>query len=203
MDRGGISLARNLTFAVAGGTIAAEPVKIDRTKLYGWTETVALDGAGNPCELALIDRSGTTLIPKGGTGLGLLDQQGNWVDRSTLDVRNADGSPAEQHPSSYDEPIALDQRASVEDLLDTPVSAVYQLQADAELLSFLGEDIYTFDYYYRAGTSGSRAFLLAQAGTAFLLTGQPATFAFVGLDAEVDVVDEGDDDDDDLDFGMM
>lgn len=56
-------MARNLTFAVAGGTIAAEPVKIDRTKLYGWTETVALDGAGNPCELALIDRSGTTLIP--------------------------------------------------------------------------------------------------------------------------------------------
>ncbi len=167
---------------MAGETIAAEPVKIDRTKLYGWTETVALDGDGNPCELALIDRSGTTLIPKGGTGLGLLDQQGNWVDRSALEVRNADGSPAEQHPSSYDEPIALDQRATVEDLLDTPVSAVYHCKRrrPAELL---GGHLH-LRQLLPGRHLGSRAFVLANAGTAFLLTGQPATFGFVGLDAE-------------------
>ena len=38
-------MARALTFDLGGTAFQAEPVKLDRKKVYGWTETAATDGA--------------------------------------------------------------------------------------------------------------------------------------------------------------
>jgi hypothetical protein len=45
-----------LTLQLNGTDFGVSPTKVDRSKLYGWTETVALDAGGNPCELALVDQ---------------------------------------------------------------------------------------------------------------------------------------------------
>lgn len=198
-------MARTLTLQLGGSEFPVAPTKIDRSKLYGWTETVAVDTEGNPCELALVDQTGTMLIPKGGTGMGLLIEDGTWVDRATLAPVDAAGAPVALHPSSYDAPVQLGVKVSPDDVLDVNVSGVYQLDATAELVAAIGSDIYSFEYFYRAGPTGSQAFVLASNDTAFLLVGQRSVFEFIGLDAAADVDAEDADDEelDDLDFGML
>lgn len=203
--RRGTALARTLALALRGVEYGAAPVKVDRSKLYGRVETVALDSQGNVCELALMDPDGTLVIPRGGTGIGLL-ADGTWVDRSELIAVDPDGSPLPLHPSSFDAPVQLEGPCAPEDLLDAHITAVYQLDvADPGVLTAIGTDIYTFEYFYRAGHSGSLAFVLVSSDTAFLLVGQPARFEFLGLDAAAELVEaeEADADLDDLDFSMM
>jgi hypothetical protein len=199
-------MARILSLTLGGHEFGVNPVKVDRTKLYGRTETVALDDSDNPCELVAMDRSGTLIIPRGGLGMGALADDGTWADRSELIAVGADGSPVPVHPSSYDTPVGLDRKVSADELLECNITAVYQLDdASAELTAAVGSDIYTFDYFYRAGHTGSQAFLLASGDAVFMLLGQASPFELLGLDAAAEVLELADDDADidDLDFSMM
>ena len=100
-------MARNLVFRINKAEMAAAPVKVDRKKLYGWTELKALDDEGRECRSATMDETGTLIIPKGGMGMGLLSPEREWVERSSLKAVRADGSDAEIIPSSYNAPIDL------------------------------------------------------------------------------------------------
>lgn len=200
-----VEVARTLAFQLGATEFQVSPTKVDRSKLYGWTETVAVDAAGNQCELALVDQTGTMIIPKGGTGMGLLIADGTWVDRSALTPVDAAGAPVPLHASSYDAPIDLTCKATPEEVLDVNVTGLYQLEADPDLLAAIGAEIYSFEYYYRSGNTGSQAFVLVSNGTAFMLVGQPSVFEFIGLEAaaDVDAEDAEDEELDDLDFAMM
>lgn len=196
-------MARILTFTLGDTEHAASPRKVDRSKLYGRTETVALDVDGQECSLVLMDADGTLIVPKGGTGLGLL-ADGAWVERSELVAVDAAGERLPLHPSSFDAPVPLTTPASPEDLLDCAITGVYQLDADAAFVDALGQSIFSFEYFFRAGHAGSQAFVLASGGVAYLLVGRPATFDLLGLETVAEALDEESDDDlDDLDFSMM
>ena len=84
-------MARELSFVLEGSEYALEPVRLDRKKLYGWKDTVALGPEGEECSLANLDETGTRIIPKGGLGPGLVDSDGRWVDRSSLVAVGPDG----------------------------------------------------------------------------------------------------------------
>lgn len=200
-------MARQLRFSVGDAELAATPVKVERSKLYGRTETVALDDEGRECELVLVDSTGTFVIPRGGTGTGSLTEDGVWIDRSLLVYRGQDGRPLDNRPSSFDAPVPLTAKGDPEDLLDTTVTAVYQLaDADEALLAAVGDDLYSFEYFYRSGPSGSQAFLLAANGSLFLLIGSANPFPLIGLDAGADSLELDDDAEpelDDLDFSMI
>ena len=198
-------VARQLTFSLGASEFPTNPGKVDRSALYGRTETIALDAAGRECELVLVDRSGTLVIPKGGTGMGSLSAAGHWVERSSLSYRSEGGDPLTNQPSSYDAPIKLDTLATPQELLDVAVSAIYLLSDDPAFVEALGKSIYRFEYYFRAGPTGSLAFVLASGEAAFMLLGQPNSFPLVGLETAVEELDlETEEDDDfDLDFSMM
>jgi hypothetical protein len=199
-------MARVLSLALGGHEFGVSPVKVDRAKLYGRTETVALDDDGHPCELVAMDRSGTVIIPKGGLGMGSLAEDGTWADRSELVAVTADGSPVPLHPSSYDAPVGLERMVSADELLEYNITAVYQLDdAPSQLVAEIGSDIYTFDYFYRAGHAGSQAFILASGEAVFMLLGQASPFELLGLESAAEVLELADDDADidDLDFSMM
>ena len=205
-------MAKEMKFAIGGKEFAAEPVKIDRKKLYGWSEVHALDDDGNECVLVSTDSSGTIIIPKGGIGLGVLSASGQWVERSSLKTVNTDGKQAELAPSSYNVVNSLERKASEEELLDCSVTAFYHLQAEDELISAIGNDIYRFDYCYRDSYETSPAFLLASelAGKKelFLMIGKENVFDFIGL-TELAIADDNEDVDDDeeesgdIDFSMF
>lgn len=199
-------MARTLVFDLGGQTYAGAPTKIDRKKLYGWSETVAVDDDGNTLQVAAVDATGTIVIPSGGVGLGMLDADGQWVERTTLRAVTADGADAERLPSSFDGPVALTEEATPDDLLAHAVTAVYQLvDAPEDFVAAVGDKLFRFDYAFRAGYTTSPAFLLVSNGVMFFLVGQPTPFELVGLDQPAVVVDDEAEveDEDEIDFSML
>lgn len=204
----GADMARQLTFTLEEKEYAASPVKIDRRKLYGWTEVLALDDAGNPCEVVSTDDTGRYIIPRGGTAVGLLSPAGEWVERSQLQAVTPEGRSVELLPSSFSASIRLNGTATEEMLLDHDITDFYELtEASAELVEAVGDTIYTFDFCYTDGCEGNPAFLLAADDRLFLLVGRRMCFGMVGYE-EPGFIDEDPDEGDDttdggVDFAMF
>ncbi|MDR2736614.1 MAG: hypothetical protein LBB49_03510 [Gracilibacteraceae bacterium] len=204
-------MAKGMTFAFNGTEFTVEPVKIDRRKLYGWSEIHAFDDDGNECVLVATDASGTVVIPKGGVGLGMVSGDGKWVARSQIKTVTTDGRDAVMTPSSYGKVNLLAEKVAMEQLLDCSITSFYHLRdADPALIALIGDDIYTFAYCYRDSYETSPAFLLVSEINGqrelFMLVGAENVFEFIGLN-EIAVADEGDveddDDSDDIDFSML
>lgn len=185
--------------------------KLDRKKLYGWKEVVAFDRDGEESVRADIDVSSSVIIPKGGKALGILDGEGNWVDRKQLKAVYHDGSPAERVPSSFDEAIQLEKTVSVEEFLDYSIVSVYMLESGVGSDALIkrikkSKEIYSFPFAYRSSYEPSTAFLIESKGNLFMLVGYLSQFEFVGLEQAADVYPEDEDEDDfedEFDFSMM
>ena len=189
-----VNMAKDLIFTLSGAEYSASPTKIDRKKLYGWSDVKALDDTGAECLAVNMDEGGTLILPKGSMGLGILSPEGEWVERSALKALTPDGQDAPLVPSSYDGPVVLEREAGVEEFLDHNITALYQLVgASGEFIRALGDTIYTFIYNPRADYEGSPAFVLARDGAAYLFTGCKTDFAFLSLN-ETALLDEEEED---------
>jgi len=184
--------------------------KLDRKKLYGWKDTEAYDSNGEECVKADIDSSGSFIIPKGGRALGILDRDGNWVEKKKLKAVYKDGSPAVRLPSSFDQPIQLGKTVSLEEFLDYSIESVYILkpgEGGEDLLAQVKktDEIFTFSFNYHPGYEASHAFLIEDKGNLFVLIGYPSQFEFIRFEqiAEISVEEEDEDFEDDIDFSMM
>lgn len=201
-------MAKALNLILGGSTFALAPTKVERKKLYGWTELRATDPDGNVCRQAGLDSNGVTIIPKGATKIGMLREDGNWMEKDELQALHADGSVAEAIPSSFEGEIKLEQKVDTEKLMDCIVTSVYQLEGEGaeELAKAIGSDIYTFPFSYRGGYDASDGFLLSNGTTPFIFVGTEAQFEMIGLDEQA-VVDEPDEEvemeEDELDFSMF
>lgn len=203
-------MARKLSFVLGGSEYALEPVRLDRKKLYGWKDTVALGPEGGECSLANLDETGTRIIPKGGLGLGLVDADGQWVDRSSLVAVGPDGKEAEKYPSSFTAPIELKETATPEEYLDHAITAIYTLQGEENCPEFVKAvaegPIYSFPFAYRDSYDPGTGFLMENKGELFVLVGEKREFEFVKLEEataiEEPAEDDGDDEED-FDFSMM
>lgn len=204
-------MAKTLVFKQGEQTFAFEPVKLDRKKLYGWSEKVALDPEGRACVAASLYPEFSLIIPKGGTALGALDARGNWAERDAIRHVYEDGSDATLVPSSFDAPIALEGTVTPETFLEHNVTSIYVLQSEAVDPAFLDilkseTDIYTFEFNYRTDYEGDPAFILHNDHGIFLIIGKKIEFEFVGLDDEGTLEsdeDENEEADDEFDFSMM
>lgn len=201
-------MPRQLTFRLKKKEYTASPLKVDRKKLYGWTETLALDEQGRPCDLVTTDQTGTLIIPRGGTAMAILSPGGKWIDRSTLKTVREDGTDAVLVPSSYTVIIDLKEKVSEQEFLDHSITDFYQLgDAPAALLKAVGKDIYTFDYTYLDSYETSPAFVMIAGGVLYMLVGYRNKFEMICLGDCEDADQENDDyilvNDDDIDFSMM
>ncbi|TYQ12815.1 UNVERIFIED_CONTAM: hypothetical protein Cloal_3850 [Acetivibrio alkalicellulosi] len=202
-------MAREIIFKIKDIEYSFIPEKVDRRKLYGWTDIVALDDEGNECKLVNMDESGTTIIPKGCIGMGILDNQSNWVEKADLVAVDEDGNRAELLPSSFSQTIELNSTVTVEELLDHSIVSVYELENvkdSTEFVKAISENIYSFTFNYREGYEGNPAFIVESEGKVFILVGVYNQFEFIGLEEKGYLDDEEDEEEeltDDIDFGMM
>ena len=204
-------MAKPLVFNVNGVECAFDIAKLDRKKLYGWKSVVAFDSNGNECLKMDLDQTGSFIIPPGGKGLGIIDLQGNWVDKSQLIALLDDGSPAQLVPSSFETPVELKQTVTIEEFLDYNIDYVYVMDpvgSSQELVDLVKktDDIYCFEFNYRTDYEGSTAFLVESKDKLYLLVGSKNEFEFIGLAeaAEINLEDDSEgSEDDDLDFNMM
>ena len=204
-------MAKPLNFKIKDQVFDLEPVKLDRKKLYGWNEKVVLDDKDNECKTLSLYSELAMIIPKGGTGLGAINSDGRWVEKSDMVYVNEDGSPAVLVPSSYDGVIELNESVPLEYFLEHNIVSVYSLQGEENHPDFVSalkenDEIFTFIFNFRADYEGDPAFLVENDGEVFVLVGKKIEFEFLGLD-ESGVLDEEEDesseDEDEFDFSMM
>ena len=200
-------MCRTLNFRIGGRSLDLAPQKVERKKLYGWTELRVTTPDGLLCRQAGLDESGQIIIPKGATKIGILGEGGEWLERSELITVHSDGSEVIEVASSFDAPIELIQKASAEELLNLRVSTVYQLSGDQtdELNALLGGNIYSFAFSYKGGYESLKAFILTNGTTPYIIAGEEITFELIGLNEQgvIEELDDFDIEDDELDFSMM
>ena len=205
-------MPRTLLFHHGGAELGLSPEKLDRGKLYGTVEVEALDENGRRCELMSLGPDGKTLIGKGGKASGFINDDKQWVDRSALQALDSDDQALVPVPSSFDAPIVLERKTTVDDYLSHIIKSVYVMHGDEPALAELATElragaIYRFDYSFRGGLVADVGFLLASADdTIFMAVGQPTHLHFLGLDVQPAYEEEAEaaaTEDDELDFGMM
>ncbi len=196
-------MARKLTFILGESKFECTVDKVDRTKLYGRKEIVVESAKGEPLHKGYLDEWGSVLIQS--SGMGYMDDERLWRSRNELVAVNGLGVPLETFPSTFDEPIELSEKASLDELLISEVSAVYVLRAhnqerlaDAVLES---ADFFVFPFNYRAGHSPKRAFLNPTGANLFLMVTEVTKLSYLQKPQRFEIEDF--DDEDDIDFSMM
>ena len=152
---------------------------------------------------------GRTMVGSGGIAQKTVDSSNVEVDKSTLVAKLPDMSLAVLQPSIYEQPVNL-IAASIEDLLDLDVTAVYELTFDdPEIKSkmqtkFLDNAVYSFPFNYRSDYEAADAFMLFNGSVFFILTGNKNQFKFLTNEiSEPIVVEETEVSEEELDFGML
>ena len=204
-------MAKPLVVEFQGATLNLDLEKVDRSKLYGYTETEVQDESGKRCELATLTGDGHSLVGKGGAALAYLSHDGLWRKKAELKPVDPQGNVLTPVKSTFDATVPLDRKVSIDDYLSHNIHLVYRLvpQEDAaDLIAELkGGVIYQFPFSYRGGIEASAGFLLLSAdGNLFLCVGSPTTLEFVGLKAAAPVVDEDEavpEEEESFDFSMV
>ena len=166
-------MARALNFRIGKKVFDLTPLKLERKKLYGWSESLITDLNDDLCIPLKLLQDKSILIPKGGTGLGVVDNKGNWVDKSQMMYVNEEGNPADLVPSSFDEEIELNSSVSIEFLLEHNITSIYSLQGEENHPDFVEavakhNQIFSFIFNYRADYEGDPAFLIENEGELFI-----------------------------------
>lgn len=199
-------MAKELIFVLAGSDFSVVPVKLERKKIYGWTDTVATDKEGGVCQSAYLSPDDSLIIPSGGLKQASVDEKGRWLDKSELKAFSEDGTEElPVLPSSFDAPIELKTKATKEEFLDNDWESVYQL-VNPDLAAAIGNDIYKFEFSYRGGVNHNDANLMNTPGGLFLLAGDKQEFQMLALADETTIDDTEEpveESIDELDFSMF
>lgn len=202
-------MPREIRFKIKNKEFTAAIEKVDRRKLYGWTEIMAVDDNGDPCSLLSADESGKFIIPLGGTGIGILSESGRWVERSELKTVDEKGKIAPLFRSSFGKVNVLRRKISPQEFLDYDITDFYELtDSSADILKAVGNDIYMFEYSYNDSYDPSPAFVMTAGNVLFLLVGVKNAFEFLCF-GNCETIDDDDDDrlmeegDEDIDFSMF
>lgn len=209
-------MPRSLSFIFDAQTLDCELIKVDRKQLYGSVSIETRDENDAVCEVATLASDGKTLIPKGGTALGYVNQDGEWVSRADLQPVDLQGEPVDEVESSFDNPIELSKTGTVEQFLNHSVRLSYRLKvADEFPDSFMEKlragTLFNFGFSYRGGVGHDPAFILADdSDNVWLLITEANDVQFVSLEqaaicageAMTDEVEDGENDTS-LDFGML
>ncbi|MEM1069238.1 MAG: hypothetical protein AAGG48_08640 [Planctomycetota bacterium] len=184
--------------------------KIDRAKLYGYKDLKVLDDQDAECQLATLAGDGCTMIGKGGTGMGWVDADGCWREKSELTPVDHEGAEIEPVVSSFNEPIKLFDTVTVDEYLEHNIRLLYSMEAINEASDLMSElqrgTIFRFSYSYRGGLEPDTGFLLTnEEGEVMFAVGTAAKVDFIGMAAPAGSVEsDGEESDGDMmDFDMI
>ena len=202
-------MARLAKFFIEKESYEAAINKLDREKVYGWTETHVSTADGKACQTASLLNDGRTMVVTGGVAQKTVDANNFEVDKAALIAKLPDSSDAVLQPSIYDQPVTLNP-ATIEDLLDLDVTAVYELSFDSEeektklKLKFTNDTVYSFLFNYRTDYEAADAFIIFNGSVFFILTGNKNQFKYLTNEmVEPIIVEENSLEDEELDFGML
>ena len=195
-------MRRTIEIAQGEATSVFAVRKLSRATLYGSKRRAAVDAQGRECEAAALTRDGRCVLPRGGTALVYLDQNGDAAGRSEL---ASGGSLADALKRKHGPPFAC-APAAPRDVLSCATTRVYRLDAvsiSRALDAALREaGVLRLRQAQEDADDSERAFLVRNDAGHFLLVGERNGFDFVGPD-EPDLSLADDEPDEHLDFAMM
>jgi len=200
-------MARQIVVDYDGAESSFDFKKLDRTKLYGRRQRVALDPEGEPCERADLTSDGSVLLRRGMTAQGYFDEAGFWLQDKELVGLDAEGNETPRHDSTLGVAQAVEV-VEPETLLDHQIFSIYMME-EAKVAAPVREllesgKLLKLPFVYRAGFNQDTAFLLLNGEGYFALIGDPAESEWCAHEAvAVNTFDDDIDDDDDLDFEMF
>ncbi len=202
-------MARKITFLIDDTPFEFAIQKVDRARLYGRRETVAVDPEDRPLSKGYLDEWGSVVIAA--TGMGYMDAEGAWVAKSELRPFDGEGRALDVKPSSFDAPIELGETVTADVFLEHEITAVYSLRG-FELPAFCerlaqASALYAFPFNYTASYEPKTAFLNVAGEQAFMMVGAPAVLELL-VKPQAGVLDDetagdGGADEDELDFSAM
>ena len=71
------------------------PLKLERKKLHGWSESLITDLNDDLCIPLKLLQDKIYANSKRGNCLGVIDNKGNWVDKSQMMYVNEEGNPVD------------------------------------------------------------------------------------------------------------
>lgn len=200
-------MARVIEFSSKEMSFTAGIVKVDRKKVYGYSEVKVTDKEDKSCSLVALSDDGSYILPSGSTGLTKFDSEQRYIENSGLKAVDLEGNPAEKVPSVFDKEVSLEKVDSLTAYLDINVKSIYQLSFDDEgeqksLVKQLLKNLYSFVFNYRADYEGDDAFLISDGKEVYAVVGKKCEFEYLGLQ---EIVVDGDDseEEEDFDFGML
>lgn len=189
-----------------GNLVKANLTKVDRNKVYGWSEEVYTDKSGNVCTWATLLNDGVTLVSSGGTALKTFNNIGNEVSKSDLVAIYDNGELANLISSVFDAETTLSNEKTIEDLMNLEVKSVYQLEIleNKDLLkTWLNQfKVMYLTFNFRTDYESDDAFLLNQGELFFILTGTIKEFQYASLQA-LPVLESDAEESDEIDFNMF
>jgi len=197
-------MAKALNFKFQDHTFSANIEKVDRKKLYGYSQVEYRNDKGELCTLANVTSDGMSILPSGCTGIVTVNSDGHSVGRSELKVVDKEGNPMEKIPSVFDNEAIELTESTIEDYLDINVKSIYQLAIVEEgTQGQLDQSkVLSFKFNYRADYQQDDAFLISKDGHFFVVTGFKIPYEYVGLGEQfVETITE-EEETDEMDFGM-
>ena len=184
-----------------------QPIKVERTKVYGAKKRIALDASGKECTKLALTADGQHLLKSGCTAQGYFSASGDPVSRSDMVGIDAEGNVVQSKPSTLGEPQALTGPVDPINVLSLAIQSVYYLdpvEVDAGLSKTLqAGDIYQSPFNFSAGLEVETAYILANAEGYFALVGKPTDARWIEQGAVFVTTDEEDLGEDELDFESM
>ena len=199
-------MAKEAVLKFEGNLVKANLTKVDRNKVYGWSEEIYTDKSGNVCTWATLLNDGVTLISSGGTALKTFNNIRNEVSNSDLIAVYGNGELANLISSVFDAETTLSNEKTLEDLMNMEVKSVYQLEVleNMDLLkTWLSEfKVLYLPFNYRTDYESDDAFLLNQGELFFIITGTIKEFQYASLQASPELESDVEESDE-IDFNMF
>ena len=194
-------MRRTIEIAQGEATSVFAVRKLSRATLYGSKRRAAIDAEGRECEAAALTQDGRFVLPRGGTALIYLDENGDAVKRSEL---ASSGSLTDALKQKDGLPFAC-VPALPRDVLSCVMTRVYRLDA-VSISRALDAALRETGVCRLAQAQGDPddpecAFLVQNDAGYFLILGEQNGFDFIGP-AEPDLSLADDEMDGDLDFAM-
>ena len=198
-------MARVVKFNIEGSSLESEIVKVDRTKLYGSSKKIVKDSKGNECITSDL-YEGSKILPKGSISQVLIDNDGNFVNRSELVGFNHENKKVEKVPSIFSIENSC-KKVNIDEFLSVSIKSIYQLNIVESMASnwgksFSNNDIYHFIFNYREDYEGDDAYIISNGTDYFITVGKKYDFEYLEQN-NIILNDEEEEIEDDLDFSMF
>jgi len=198
-------MARVVKFNIEGSSLESEIVKVDRTKLYGSSKKIVKDSKGNECITSDL-YEGSKILPKGSISQVLIDNDGNFVNRSELVGFNNENKKVEKVPSIFSVENSC-KKVNIDEFLSVSIKSIYQLNIVESMAgnwkkSFSNNDIYHFIFNYREDYEGDDAYIISNGTDYFITVGKKYDFEYLEQN-NIILNDEEEEIEDDLDFSMF